>query len=51
MTIRRTMLRALLATGTLLVAAGTLLAGSYLLTRPASDRRPWVREGTSAPIR
>lgn len=37
--------------GTLLVAAGTLLAGSYLLTRPASDRRPWVRGGTSAPVR
>lgn len=33
--------------GTLLVAAGTLMAGGYLMTRPADRRLPWSRRQTS----
>jgi hemerythrin superfamily protein len=38
-----------MSTGTLLVAAGTLLAGSYLMTRPASGRWHWTRRETASP--
>jgi hemerythrin superfamily protein len=38
-----------MSTGTLLVAAGTLLAGSYLMTRPADKRWPLGRRTTSEP--
>lgn len=40
-----------MSTGTLLVAAGTLLAGGYLMTRPASRRRAWAGGHAPAPIR
>jgi hemerythrin superfamily protein len=40
-----------MSTGTLLVAAGTLLAGSYLMTRPADKRLPWARRTPSEPLR
>lgn len=40
-----------MSTGTLLVAAGTLLAGGYLMTRPAESRWHWRRRTPSAPIR
>lgn len=40
-----------MSTGTLLVAAGTLLAGGYLMTRPADRRLPWDRRTTSEPMR
>lgn len=40
-----------MSAGTLLVAAGTLLAGGYLMTRPAESRRHWRRRTPSAPIR
>lgn len=37
--------------GTLLVAAGTLMAGGYLMTRPADKRLPWSRRQTSETVR
>jgi hemerythrin superfamily protein len=40
-----------MSTGTLLVAAGTLLAGGYLMTRPADKRLPWARRTPSEPVR
>jgi hemerythrin superfamily protein len=40
-----------MSTGTLLVAAGTLLAGGYLMTRPAEKRWHWGRRTPAAPIR
>jgi hemerythrin superfamily protein len=40
-----------MSTGTLLVAAGTLLAGGYLMTRPAESRRHWRRHTPAAPVR
>jgi hemerythrin-like domain-containing protein len=40
-----------MSVGTLLVAAGTLLAGGYLMTRPASGRGHWKSRSASAPIR
>ncbi len=39
-----------MSAGTLLVAAGTLLAGGYLMTRPAENRWHWRRR-TVGPIR
>lgn len=39
-----------MSTGTLLVAAGTLLAGGYLMTRPAETRWHWRRRA-AGPIR
>jgi hemerythrin superfamily protein len=40
-----------MSTGTLLVAAGTLLAGGYLMTRPADKRWQLGRRTPSEPIR
>jgi len=40
-----------MSTGTLLVAAGTLLAGGYLMTRPAGKRLQWDRRGAPSPLR
>lgn len=41
-----------MSTGTLLVAAGTLLAGGYLMTRPAEKQRwHWGRRTPTAPVR
>lgn len=40
-----------MSAGTLLVAAGTLLTGGYLMTRPAESRWHWRRRTPSAPIR
>lgn len=40
-----------LSTGTLLVAAGTLLAGGYLMMRPAETSRLWRRRAQAAPAR
>jgi hemerythrin superfamily protein len=40
-----------MSAGTLLVAAGTLLAGGYLMTRPASRRGQWMRRAPTGPIR
>jgi hemerythrin superfamily protein len=40
-----------MSTGALLAAAGTLLAGGYLMTRPADKRWQWGRRSTSEPIR
>jgi hemerythrin superfamily protein len=40
-----------MSTGTLLVAAGTLLAGGYLMTRPSAKRWQSARRGPTAPVR